>query len=32
MKKTLMNVKVMDKEGNDVTPEKVKYEQKKYNN
>ncbi|WP_353095928.1 DUF896 domain-containing protein [Tissierella praeacuta] len=29
MKNTLMDVKVVDKEGNDVTPEKLKLEQKK---
>lgn len=28
MKATLMNTKVVDKEGNDVTPEKLKLEQK----
>lgn len=29
MKKTLMNVKVVDQRGKDVTPEKLKTEQKK---
>ena len=29
MKNTLMNVKVVDEEGNDATPEKLKEEQKK---
>ena len=29
MKNTLLNVKVIDEEGNDVTPEKLKLEQKK---
>ncbi len=29
MKETLMTVKVVDEEGNDVTPEKLKEEQKK---
>lgn len=29
MKDTLLNVKVVDEEGNDVTPEKLKEEQKK---
>lgn len=29
MKETLMNVKVVDKEGKDVTPEKLKEEQKR---
>lgn len=29
MKETLMNVKVVDEEGKDVTPEKLKMEQKK---
>lgn len=29
MKKTLMNVKVVDKEGKDVTPEKLKEQQKR---
>lgn len=29
MKKTLLNVKVVDEEGNDVTPEKLKMEQEK---
>lgn len=28
-KKTLMNLKVVDEEGNDVTPEKLKNEQRK---
>lgn len=34
MKETLMNVKVVDEEGNDVTPEKLKRQQyeKKYKN
>ena len=31
MKETLMNVKVVDKKGNDVTPEKLKIEQMKSN-
>lgn len=29
MKETLMNVKVVDEDGNDVTPEKLKREQNK---
>lgn len=29
MKKTLMNVKVVDKEGKDVTPEKLKEQQRR---
>ncbi|MBU5424925.1 DUF896 domain-containing protein [Tissierella pigra] len=29
MKRTLMEVKVVDEEGNDVTPEKLKEEQRK---
>lgn len=29
MKKTLMNIKVVDEKGNDITPEKLKSEKKK---